>query len=59
MQDEHTSGEQGGDSIEPATSVAHSRQVAERLWAEIGRLLADSRSVGRRPSGISERQAGR
>jgi hypothetical protein len=58
MQDEHTSEEQGGGAIEAATSVDHSRQVAERLWAEIGRLLADSRSVAR-PSGISERQAGR
>lgn len=56
MQDEHTSGEQGGGSIEAATSRAHSRQVAERLWAEIGRLLNDSRSVGGRPSGISERR---
>jgi hypothetical protein len=35
---------QAGGSTEPSTSVKQSREAAERLWAEIGRLLAAARS---------------
>jgi len=49
MQGEHTSKSQDGGSTQAAASVARSREVAERLWAEIGRLLTDSRSVSGRP----------
>jgi hypothetical protein len=52
MQGDHISGSQGGEAAEAAAAVAQSREAAERLWAEIGRLLAATRSVGGRPSGI-------
>ena len=34
---------EGRGSTEAATAVAQSREAAERLWAEIGRLLTASR----------------
>ena len=49
MQGDNISKGQDSGSTEAATSVARSREVAERLWAEIGRLLTDSRSVSGRP----------
>ncbi len=49
MQGDHIRNGQDSGSNEAAASVARSREVAERLWAEIGRLLTDSRSVGARP----------
>ena len=45
MQGDHISAGQESGSTEAGASVARSREVAERLWAEIGRLLTDSRSV--------------
>jgi len=55
MQGDHISGSQGGGAAE-AAAVAQSREAAERLWAEIGRLLAATRSVSGRPSGIGGSQ---
>jgi hypothetical protein len=51
MQGDSISGSQDSGSTEAATSVARSREVAERLWAEIGRLLTDSQSGSGRASG--------
>jgi hypothetical protein len=41
---------QGPGPTEAAIAVAQSREAAERLWAEIGRLLAATTSVRGRPS---------
>jgi hypothetical protein len=49
MQGDHIRNGQDSGSTEAATSVARSREVAERLWAEIGRLLTDTRAVSGRP----------
>jgi len=43
VHDDHMS-TQDGESADAAASVAQSRKAAERIWAEIGRLLTDSRS---------------
>jgi hypothetical protein len=40
MHADRTDAHQGGTAAEAATAVAQSREAAERLWAEIGRLLA-------------------
>jgi len=48
VHDDHMS-TQDGQSADAAASVAQSRKAAERIWAEIGRLLNDSRAGGRWP----------
>jgi len=49
MQGDHMSRSQDGGSTEATESVARSREVAERLWAEIGQLLTGSGSGSARP----------
>jgi len=44
MHADRTDGQQGGRPAQVTAAVAQSREAAERLWAEIGRLLAASRS---------------
>jgi hypothetical protein len=53
MHDDHIDGSQGPGLTEAAIAVAQSREVAERLWAEIGRLLTAGSAS--RPSGITGR----
>lgn len=43
MHADRIDGRQGGGSTEATTAVKQSREAAERLWAEIGRLLASAR----------------
>jgi len=52
MHADRTDARQGGGSAEATSAVQQSREAAERLWAEIGRLLAASRSASA-PSGIT------
>ena len=40
---DRTDARQGGRPNEATTAMAQSREAAERLWAEIGRLLAAAR----------------
>jgi hypothetical protein len=44
MHADRIDGFQVAGSTEPTASVKQSREAAERLWAEIGRLLAAARS---------------
>jgi hypothetical protein len=53
MHGERTDGPQGVGPHEAATAVAQSREAAERLWAEIGRLLAAARPADGVRSGIT------
>lgn len=53
MHAERTDGRQGVGPNEVATAVAQSREAAERLWAEIGRLLAAAGSANGVRSGIT------
>jgi len=43
MHADRIDGQQAGGSIEVTAAVKQSREAAERLWAEIGRLLAAAR----------------
>jgi hypothetical protein len=40
MHADRIDGRQGGDAAEAASTAGQSREAAERLWAEIGRLLS-------------------
>jgi hypothetical protein len=52
VQADRIDGSQGDGVAEAIDAVARSRETAERLWAEIGRLLAAAGSGNGRVSGI-------